>query len=549
MATIEIDKREFTDLVGEDFSNQKLMDEASFLGVHWHEIDGNVCEVENYPNRPDCLSVEGIARAYRGFFDLERGREQYSLSEGDIEVFVDDSVEEVRPVLGGCVVRDLDLSEKVINGLIQLQEKLHHTMGRQRDKIAIGLHDLSSLEPPFTYKAVGGNEVEFQPLNYNESMSLGQILEEHEKGQDYGWILEDEEAFPVIVDDRDQVLSFPPIINNKLTEVDSDTTDLFVDVTGKDRQAVMSALNIVVTALAERGGRVESVTVDGERLPDLSPSRMELDPDYFRDVSGVDLEVSEIVDRLEMMKHGAEKADGCIEVEVPCYRSDVMHQYDLIEDVLIAHRYRNVVPEVPELDQVGRQPDIQDTAQVIRDILTGSGATESMTYVHTSEGDLTEGMNLDKDDYVRLENPLSEDFGSLRNMVVPSLLDVLSQNRQHSYPQSFFEVGDSVELDDSSTGASNVKKVAFVKSGQSVDFTDARRTLKTLERDLGINLEIKSSERPFFKNSRSADIYVEEQKIGFVGEFSDKVCDSWQLDNSVSGFEINLEEVQSALEK
>jgi phenylalanyl-tRNA synthetase beta chain len=172
-----------------------------------------------------------------------------------------------------------------------------------------------------------------------------------------------------------------------------------------------------------------------------------------------------------------------------------------------------------------------------------------MTYVHISEDDLTERMNLDKDDYVRLENPLSEDFGSLRNMVVPSLLDVLSQNRQHSYPQSFFEVGDSVELDDSSTGASNVKKVAFVKSGQSVDFTDARRTLQTLERDLGIDLEIKSSERPFFKNSRSADVYVEEQRIGFVGEFSGKVCDSWQLDNPVSGFEINLEEVQSALDK
>ncbi|EGQ43383.1 MAG: phenylalanyl-tRNA synthetase beta subunit [Candidatus Nanosalina sp. J07AB43] len=282
MATIEIDKREFTDLVGTDFSDEKLMDEASFLGVHWHEIDGNVCEVENYPNRPDCLSVEGIARAYRGFFDVEPGREHYSLNEGDIEVVVEDSVDEVRPVLGGAVIRDLELSEKIINGLIQLQEKLHHTMGRQRDKIAIGLHDLSDLKPPFTYKAVEQNEVEFQPLNHEETMSLGQILEEHEKGQEYGWILEDQEAFPVIADGNGQVLSFPPIINNQLTEVDSDTTDLFVDVTGKDRQAVMSALNIVVTALAERGGQVESVTVDGERLPDLSPSSMELDPDYFR---------------------------------------------------------------------------------------------------------------------------------------------------------------------------------------------------------------------------------------------------------------------------
>ena len=544
MATIEIDKREFLDLVGEDFEDEKLMEEGSFLGVHWHSIEGDVCEVENYPNRPDCLSVEGLARAYRGFFGVEKGLESYTVQDGDVSMSVEGSVEEVRPFIGGAVVRNLELSDKIINGLIQLQEKIHKTMGRERKKIAIGLHDISSVEPPFTYKAVDPEAVEFQPLDHEENLDLNQILEQHEKGREYSWILEDEDKYPVIVDSDRQVLSFPPVINNQLTEVSSSTTDVFVDVTGTDHQSVMKALNIIATALSERDGDIEQVMVDGDRHPDLSSRSMSLDPDYLRDVSGLDLSDEDVVDRLEMMKYGARKVDEGVKLRVPCYRTDVMHEYDVIEDVLIAHRYRNVDPEVPELDQVGEQKSIQDTAEVVRDILTGIGATESMTYVHTSEEDLTGKMDVETSDYVKLENPLSEEYGSLRNLLIPSLMDVLRQNRQHSYPQRFFETGNVVEPDDSGTGASNRRKVAYVESGEEVDFTDARRALESLGRDLGLELRVEESNREFFKDSRSADVYLDGEKAGFVGEFSRSVLTSWGMEKPVSGFELDLEMVQ-----
>ncbi|MFB6115734.1 MAG: phenylalanine--tRNA ligase subunit beta, partial [Candidatus Nanohalobium sp.] len=182
-------------------------------------------------------------------------------------------------------------------------------MGRRRDKLAIGLHDLSTVDAPFTYKAVEPEKVSFKPLEYDRDMQLGEILDEHEKGQQYAWILDDEEKYPIIEDSEGKVLSFPPIINNQLTEVDSGTEDIFIDVTGKDRDTVLKALNILTTALAERGGEIESVNVDGEKLPDLSPEEFELDPEYFRDVSGLELDKKEIVEKLEMMKFGAEKGD------------------------------------------------------------------------------------------------------------------------------------------------------------------------------------------------------------------------------------------------
>ena len=140
----------------------------------------------------------------------------------------------------------------MINGLLQRKEKLHETSGRRREKIAIGLHDMTELEPPFTYRAVEPERVEFTPLEREEEMHLGRILDEHEKGQEYGWILDEHDKYPVIEDSAGQVLSFPPIINNQLTEVSPQTTDLFVDVTGQSQEAVQRGLCIMSPALGER---------------------------------------------------------------------------------------------------------------------------------------------------------------------------------------------------------------------------------------------------------------------------------------------------------
>ncbi|WEL23030.1 phenylalanine--tRNA ligase subunit beta [Candidatus Nanohalovita haloferacivicina] len=543
MANLEIDKREFDQLVGESIDNQKMIEEGSMLGAHWHRIEGNVCEVETYPNRPDLLSVEGLARAYRGFFDIDTGREKYDIQKGDLKVEVDESVEDVRPHIGGAVVRGLELSKKKINGLIQLQEKMHETMGRRRDKLAIGLHDLSTVEAPFTYKAVEPEKVSFKPLEYDKHMQLGEILDEHEKGQKYAWILEDEDRYPIIEDSEGKVLSFPPIINNQLTEVDSETTDIFIDVTGKHRETVMKALNILTTALSERGGQIESVTVDGEKMPDLTPEEMELDIEYFRDISGLDLEPEEIVKRLEMMKHEAKKKGDKIKVKIPAYRNDIIHQYDLIEEVVIAHRYDNIEPEVPEVDQMASVKPIQDFADRIRDVMTGAGALEANTFYLSSKEKIFEMMEIEENEVAEVANASGEEQEVVRNWLLPSLFQTLHDNRHHSYPQTFFEVSDVVELDNSRVGASNKKKMAYIVTGNEKDYTDARAILQVLERDLGLEFDVQEKYRSCFKESRSAAVYFKDKRVGIIGEFSEEVIENWELSYPAAGLELDVEKI------
>ncbi len=541
MAHIKINKEELEEIAGVELSDEFLREEASFLGVHWNHVEDVKWDVEVYPDRPDLLSVEGLARAYRGYLGEKTGPERYEVEEGDLRLEVDDSVEMVRPFIAGAIIRDLELDKRAINGLIQLQEKLHETMGRQRDKLAIGLHDLSELEPPFTYRAVEPGAVSFTPLEHQEEMQLAEILDEHEKGREFAWILEDEARYPVIVDSEDRVLSFPPIINNQLTEVDEGTTDVFIDVTGKHLETVKKALNILATALAERGGEIESVEVDGDKMPDLEPASKELEIEYLRGVSGLDLEPAEVKERLERMKFGAEVSADTIEVEVPAYRTDVMHQYDLVEDVVIAHGYTNIEPELPEVDQVAGEKKISDFTDILREILQGAGGLEAHTYILSSREKLFDRMEIEREDVPVMSNALTEDYSAVRNWLLPSLVETLKMNRHNSYPQRFFEVEDIAELDGSDTGASNRRKVAYVESGSSVDYTHAREILQVIERELGLEFDVKEGEKGCFRDQRSAEVYIEGEKVGIIGELSEEVLDNWELERPTAGFELDAE--------
>jgi len=97
-----------------------------------------------------------------------------------------------------------------------LQEDLHWGLGRNRRKVAIGVHDISQVTPPFRY--LGADPARrFVPLDFSVEMSMREMLQRHPKGRDYGHILKGCERYPLIVDDQDRVLSFPPIINGELT--------------------------------------------------------------------------------------------------------------------------------------------------------------------------------------------------------------------------------------------------------------------------------------------------------------------------------------------
>src|SRR5207245_10436990 len=99
------------------------------------------------------------------------------------------------------------------------QEKLHLTVGRPREKVASGIHDMDKVIPPYTYKAVLPPDVRFTPLGMAQEMDLLDILTKHEKGREYAHLVASQPVFPIITHAKGQALSFPPVINGILTQL------------------------------------------------------------------------------------------------------------------------------------------------------------------------------------------------------------------------------------------------------------------------------------------------------------------------------------------
>ncbi|AYK15885.1 MAG: phenylalanine--tRNA ligase subunit beta [Methanosarcina flavescens] len=537
MPVITLQYDDLEKLTGTD--KETIINRVPMIGADIERIEDESIDIEFFPDRPDLYSVEGAARAMRGFLDLETGLPEYEVNPSNISISVSEDILRIRPFLGSAVVRGVKFTSSSIKSLMDLQEDLHWGLGRNRKKVSIGVHDLSNVKPPFRYMAVDPS-FEFVPLDYTEKMSMTEILEKHPKGTRFAHLVRDFDKYPIILDADDNVLSFPPIINGTLTSVTEKTTDLFIDVTGLG-EAVYTALNIVVTALAERGGQIEYVKVIRPDcaeliLPDLEPKNRLLTKSEVKTLLGMELSLEEIVKQLERMRFGAEALDEeTIEVKIPAYRADILHNYDLIEDIGKGYGYENIKVRIPETYTAGKSHPISLLRSPINEIMVGLGYYEVMPFTLTSEKINFENMRRQKtDDVTYVLHPISEDQTMLRTTLLPNLLEILALNQHRELPQRIFEFGEVVRNEIAS------QHVAAVSIHPQANFTEVYEVVDAFMREMMLSYEAKESEDPAFLEGRRADIYLRDKKIGVFGEFHPEVISNFTLGYAVVGFELDL---------
>ncbi|MFW5932917.1 MAG: phenylalanine--tRNA ligase subunit beta [Candidatus Hadarchaeota archaeon] len=538
MAVVNFDRKELNSLMGKRLTDDVLENEAPMMGCDVEVVNEDSVEIEIFPNRPDLLSVEGFARSFRQFLGISKGLVNYDVKEGDLKLNVDSSVEEVRPCVSGGAIRNVELTEGILRSLMQVQEKIHATFGRGRRKVAIGIHDMKNIEDPFTYKAVEPESVEFVPLQSEEKMNLLEIKEKHPKGK-YASIVEGNDRWPIIVDRDEQVLSFPPVINGTITKLTEDTEDIFIDVTGTDQQAVDQALNLIVTELIERGAEAESVSVRGIKRPDLNPGKIGVDLGYINRLLNLNLSEGELEELLSGMGFGYE--DGT--VLVPCYRVDIMHPIDIVEDLAISYGYENFNPKLPDVGGVGNPNDLEEFTDEIRDLMVGFGFQEVMTPVLSNRDKQFTKMDLEKRKVIEAEKPLSENYNVCRRKLLPGLLGVLEENKHRSYPQKIFETGDVVVPGKGRTGGMNRRKVAGAVSAKRINYADLASVVDSIMGIIGVEFEIEESKSSLFMENRGAKIIVYGEEIGKLGEIHPKVLENWVLEKPTVVFELNLDSI------
>ncbi|MHA1711524.1 MAG: phenylalanine--tRNA ligase subunit beta [Candidatus Freyarchaeota archaeon] len=546
MPTVVLKTQRMSELLGRKLSVAELERLVPWLGVDIEETGEDYVKIEYNPNRPDFSSQEGIARALRGFMEIETGLPSYSVERGSIVLNVDPSVLPVRPWIVCGVVRGIKLDEERILEIIGMQEDLDWAIGRNRAKSSIGLHNLDAVKPPFTYHAVDPNEVRFVPLDMDIEMTPREILAKHPKGVMYAHILKDADKYPLITDSEGNVLSFPPIINGVLTRVTEETRNLFIDVTGTSLNAVMATLSILVTAFAEMGGHLEHVTVNYPDktliTPDLTPSRWSLSVDYVNKLLGLKLKPKTIAKCLEKARLGVERIGKTLSVLVPAYRYDIMHEVDLVEEVAIGYGYFNLEPTVPRTVTVASQNPVQKISNKVRLIMVGFGFMEVVNFTLANYKEHYEYMRLHGDP-VRLLNPISAEYDIMRSHLLPCLLKVISTNKHEPFPQMIFEVGDVAVLDDrAETGASRELHLAGAVTHVEANFTEIKSIAEGVLRELNVRGYVfKAADHPSFTPGRCAEVDVNGNVIGVVGEIHPEVLNNFKLEYPVAAFEYTLQ--------
>ncbi|MDR5673443.1 Phenylalanyl-tRNA synthetase beta subunit [Halalkaliarchaeum sp. AArc-CO] len=587
MPVVDVDPDELRTLTGQaEKSDDELKRDLFDLGLEFEgETEDGAFQLEFAPDRLDRLSVEGVARSLRYQYGDDRGVHVPDTNDADWTIEVEASTPDQRPYVTGAIVRGIDLDDDALDSLIQLQEKLHATMGRKRAKGAIGIHDLAMLKGratvegannSITYRGVDPDGDTFVPLDFDAEVTPGEVLEEHPTGREYADLVADYDRMPAIYDEIG-LFSFPPVINGRRTEVSTSSRELFVEMTGTDQWTIDHMLNIVCYALSARGATIEDVEVrysedapddavstEGRTLrrPDFSVDTKSVSHDRIETVLGVEFEPEEVVDLFERSGLDATYTLGesvTYEVEIPPYRVDVLHPLDLVDDVGRAYGFNDLEPRYPDVATVGGRHDRARLEDAVRTQLVGLGF-EDMLNFHMISGEenhdrmrIEPGMGADSDDGTgapvfgagepaTITEPYSEDYTQLRTWALPSLVMVLENNTHRSYPQDLAEVGFVAEYDErENTSVAESHHVAGVLARHDATYEDAKSRLAAIARDFGVDLETPPTEHPTFLPGRAASVVIDGESVGVIGELHPEVLVEHDLELPVAAFEFELD--------
>jgi phenylalanyl-tRNA synthetase beta chain len=511
-----------------------------------------VIRISLLPVRPDMFDAAGLARALRGWLGIETGLPVYRPEPSGLRVSVKPGLEEIRPHITACVVRGLVMDDETVKTIMKMQENLHWALGRDRRRASIGVYDLDTVEPDFEYGPVAPDGVKFIPLfgmpEGRVEATPQEILERHPKGVGYKHLLERFAQYPLLSDAAGRVLSMPPIINSEDTRVTQRTRNLLVDVTGPDHNAITRTIAVIAAGLADLGARVESVAVtypDGrkETTPNLRPQRLSIDPAAVEALIGV--KVPDMAAVLGRMRYGAKAESGRLVVEVPAYRADIMHEWDVFEDVAIGYGYANIKPELVPTMTVGSAQPVEEFSTMARRVMTGLGFLETMTPVLTNEREQYELLGRAvPGERVLLANPISVEQTVARENLLTGLLVTLRANTTREMPQAIFECGDCYALDGAAeTGVRTLRRLAAAVAGPRAGFADAKQALETLAREAGVEPAFSDTKEPGFIPGRAAAVLVGKKRWGVLGEVHPEVLAAFGITQPVAVFEVELDAV------
>ena len=577
MPKIEVNEQLFFKLLEKKYSYDDLEKVLTYAKAELDEKPDTskpeserVIKIElNDTNRPDLWSTNGVARQLR----LHRGGKTVDYSKflstkenikdcGNRIVTVEPELKDIRPFMVAFVINGKPIDDPMLKDIIQTQEKLAWNFGRKRKSISMGVYRVEEIKFPVHYKAVDPDTTSFVPLQFEKPMTCRQVLTEHPKGKDFGWIIKDFKKFPILTDDKNEIMSMAPVINSAtLGAVQVGDKGLMVELTGDNMENLMLAANIVACDFADVGYEIEPIMV--KHPYDTCFGRDVVAPFYFQPTTkatlkhinkllGTNFDNATVLDALTRMgsKVVSKKiADDDFEYTLsPApYRNDFLHEVDIIEDVMIGTKLETYEPAKPNDFTIGRLLPITYYSRKAKTLMVGLGYQEMIFNYVGSRKDYIENMNIDPAHVIEIANPMSENYQFVRSDILSSLLRAESKSANAIYPHKIFEIGKIAYLcPEENTGTRTRQCLGFLSAESNANYNTAASEVASVLYFLDHKYEVKESNDPRFIPGRQAAVIIKGKQVGIFGEIHPQVLENWAITVPCFGGELDLEELLAA---
>ena len=567
--------------VSDNHEGIMILSAEATVGVPLPEYLGDIIlELDITPNRPDCLSVIGIAREVASLTggNLHIPEVSYDESERAIDSYA--AVEIVEPALCPRYCASLLSGIKITTSPQWLQLRLLACGMRPINNI-VDVTNYVMLEygqplHAFDYDEVRGNQIIVRRAGNGEAITT---LDGSERTLNPNIL---------VIADRERAIAVAGIMGGADTEVTESTTNVLIE-SANFNQAVIHRGSLSLRLSSEASLRFEKwlsrelplialkratqlmiELAEGEAAKgviDVYPGRRQgqtvlLPVADIKRLLGVELDVSQACKTLDLLGFGCRqtKSNSQVQVAVPWWRTDISCAADLVEEIARIIGYDEIPATMlgsplPRHEIIPMLP----LRQQLRSILVSCGFQEVLNYTLTSLevlGRLSPDLSLIGPTPMKVANPMSREQEYLRTSLRAGLLSVLARNERYQEGDiRLFEIGKvflPIERDLPhekemlcSVLSGSQRRLSWRGEEEPIDFFVAKGVLETVLSRLGLTVSFKASEDESLFPGKSADVVVGNEKLGVVGELHPKVAKAFELSGTAYLTEIALDKLSS----
>lgn len=531
MVVIKDNKNNIINDIGRNYYD-KLYDYSKIIGYSIEDDDE--LKIEFNPDRPDLYSFFALRENMKIFYD-NNYRIKGILNNSDIKIIPDKSVLNERPYLLSFIAEGKSIDNK-FNHIIDYQERLHDVIGKNRKKVAIGIHDLDNIKPPFKYTMVKSKNLKFTTYD-NYTGTAYDILNNHLKGMEYKNIIKSKNYVPVIFDSNNDVMSMPPVVNGIKSKVSNKTSRFFFDITGIDFNAVRSAFYLFAYEMSYLGYKISAPLNYINDIKNYDFREIYINEKEIKNLMG--FVPDDIVTLLRKMGYRCEISDYGYKINVPGNRIDVMGPVDIIEDIAKAYGYDNINEKKLNIYNAGKSNKKNDDINIIKNILISINYQEIKTFV-LSSNEFYNKLNYSGE--VSIENPKSMDYSVIRDRLYPGMLNFIKINKRNGLPVKIFEIGDVLIHGKQETD------LCIIYNNSKAVYSDIYQVLNYLNaRSIDKKIIVKENKNYEIIEGRGGDIEIDDDIIGIIGEMDPCILSNFEIMAPLSFLEINIDKFLSYL--